>query len=116
MAAAARLRVVRRGSSRNKQLPGPDACNLRTWPFRRCGNMRLPKPRGGWHNSYEPPVHGHRHNSRVVSGGGQHRLVLLLAVIAFLSLLGLSTGIVLVILIVFLLWCWFGGRGYLLEF
>src|SRR5438309_1504959 len=115
MAAVARLRGVRPGSFRNKQLPSPGAYSLRTSLFRRCGSTRLPKPRGGWHNSYEPPVRGHRHDSRIVSGGGQDGLVLLLAVIAFLSLLGLSTGVVLVILIVLLTRCWFRGRGCFLE-
>src|SRR5207245_7490584 len=79
-------------------------------------NRPPPRYPDGWHSSYEPPVRGHRQDSRIIYGGSQHGLVLLPAVVAFLPLFRLSTGIILVILLFLPTRRRFGRGGHSLEF
>src|SRR5438067_5942912 len=73
--------------------PGHRGCIGRTAVFRRCGRRPPPKHRYGWRSSYNSPDRGHSHD-RYIWGEGQHGRVLPLAVVTFLPLFWLSTGVV----------------------
>src|SRR5216683_2988425 len=93
--AAVNLQPSPPGSSRNKSRPSPGACSWCRVVCRMCGNMPLREFADGWRSSYEPPVCGYRHYRWIIWKRGNHRLAPFLAVVAFLFLFGLPTGIVL---------------------
>src|SRR6185437_10147493 len=70
---------------------------------RTCDSSAPPINPDGSRNSYKPPGSGHRHYRNSLRKGCQNWLVSLLTVVAFLVLIGLSTGVVLVIVSFFLL-------------
>src|SRR5713226_971665 len=103
------------GSSRSKLRPSPGGCSWCRVVCRRCGNTPPREFADGLRSSYEPPVRGPIHYRLIVGKGSNHRLVPLLAVVSFLLLFGLPSGIVLglvlPVVVVVLLFGWRWRRG-----
>src|ERR1700751_3307794 len=112
---AERRPSVRQGMARRKLSRAHRGRNWRTAASRRCGSRPLLQLCCAWRSSYESPGRGHRHGRCSIRRQCQKGLVLVAAVVSLLSGLGLSTGVILAILLPLFGCRCFGGRRRLLE-
>src|SRR5215469_9413331 len=99
-AAACSPTRARPGSFHSKLRPSLAACSLRTAVSHSCGNRPRPDFAYDLRRSYEPPVSGpiHYRCSPAVGERSIYQITFSLAEIAFLSLFGLSTAVIFVLL------------------